>query len=199
MKTAVLVTPRTETVPRLEADYFGVDAGCLVLIEAGIPMKMAVGDFDSMAASDLEKIKKRTEVEIHPVMKDETDTELAVRSCREQGYDKIIVTGAVSGRLDHTIANLVLLRKYPQMVLMDEFHYISCLREGIHLIENDYKHVSFFAPDGAVLSLCGFLWPLDHRQLNPDDIYAVSNSIIEDKGIVTVHQGRVLCIQSNYR
>ncbi|MBP3870481.1 MAG: thiamine diphosphokinase [Faecalicoccus sp.] len=199
MKTAILITPRTQEIPEIEGDYFGVDAGSLILMEAGIPMKMAIGDFDSMEMDKLDQIKQVTEVHIHPVMKDETDTELAVVECLKMGYEKIYVTGAMSGRLDHTYANLVLLEKYPEMILIDEFQRAACLKKGTYTIKKLYKHVSFFARELSEISLKGFLWPLDHVILYPDDIYAVSNSIEDDYGNVEIHSGSVLCIQSNYK
>ena len=80
MTCAVLITPLVDVVPIIEGcDYIGVDAGALKIIDQGLPIKMAVGDFDSLNEEDLKRIT--CPIERHPIMKDETDSELAIRLC----------------------------------------------------------------------------------------------------------------------
>lgn len=53
MTCAVLITPLVDVVPKIEnCDYIGVDAGALKIIDQGFPIKMAVGDFDSLSEED---------------------------------------------------------------------------------------------------------------------------------------------------
>ena len=92
MKTALLITPKSQIVPAMEnVDYIGVDAGALLIEEAGYPCLLAIGDFDSMDADALQALKERMEVIQHPVKKNETDSELAIRLCKERGYTSIIL------------------------------------------------------------------------------------------------------------
>lgn len=103
MTCAVLITPLVDVVPKIEnCDYIGVDAGALKIIDQGFPIKMAVGDFDSLSEEDFKRIT--CPIERHPIMKDETDSELAIRLCKD--YDTIYLYGAMQGRIDHTIANI---------------------------------------------------------------------------------------------
>ncbi len=201
MKTAILVTPLTKEIPTMEeAIYVGVDAGALHILDKGLPLAFAVGDFDSMDRDAYVSMKKETKVYKHPVMKNETDSELAIRLCVEQGYERIFLTGSMTGRLDHTVANLrLLMYTYPQVILWDETQCAYCLDVGVHTISNTYTHVSFFAVDQACISLEGFLYTLHEENIQASQIYTVSNSIVKDEGRVTVHQGRVLCIQSNLK
>ena len=62
-------------------DYFvGVDRACLRLLELGLPIDLAVGDFDSVSRSELEMIQSATkDCMIAPAEKDDTDTELALK------------------------------------------------------------------------------------------------------------------------
>ena len=62
-------------------DYFvGVDRACLRLLELGLPLDLAVGDFDSVSRSELEMIQSAAkDCMIAPAEKDDTDTELALK------------------------------------------------------------------------------------------------------------------------
>ena len=51
------------------------------------------------------------EVQIHPREKDFTDLELAVDSALELSARRLILFGAFGGRIDHTLANLLMLEK----------------------------------------------------------------------------------------
>lgn len=54
MTCAVLITPLVDFVPKIkDCDYIGVDAGALKIIDQKLPIKMAVGDFDSLNEEDL--------------------------------------------------------------------------------------------------------------------------------------------------
>jgi thiamine pyrophosphokinase len=71
---------------------------------------LIVGDGDSLGEAEMARFEAAgTPVERSPVVKDESDTELAVRAALARGATELVVVGAVGGRLDHTIANLSLL------------------------------------------------------------------------------------------
>lgn len=196
-KTAFLVTPLAKDIPILEdVDYIGVDAGALCILDAGLPLKFAIGDFDSM--DDLSCLD--CPIERHPVMKDETDSELAIRLAYERGYECVILYGGLSGRLDHTFANLrLLMYRYSSLILLDDHQSVKVLESGIHYLKNEYLHVSFYPIEKSEISLHGFLYPLDHQNVDVCDIYCTSNSFVDDVGVVYVHHGRILCIESNWR
>ncbi len=180
------------------ADYIGVDAGVLHLLGQGIMPVLAVGDFDSMTSAQLEQIKNSIDIEKEPVMKAETDSQLALMLAKERGYEQIILAGAFGGRIDHTIANLRLMEyQDPSLILWDEGQIAFCLKSGVHALKNEYRNVSFFALEPTVLSLHGFLYPLEKRRIVPGDIYTISNSILDEEGTVIIESGSVLCIMTN--
>ncbi|MGJ0962057.1 thiamine diphosphokinase [Faecalicoccus pleomorphus] len=201
MKPAVLVTPLTKEIPNIkDADYIGVDAGCLRILNQRLPLAFGVGDFDSMDKDMLEVLKQRASLTIHPVQKDETDSELALRLCHKKGYSPLILTGSLHGRIDHTIANIrLLMYRYADLILWEPDQKMYCLLKGIHTIRSSYKHISFFAIEDSIVSLEGFLYPLHQYDLKPDDIITVSNSIVKEQGIIALDKGKVLCIESNVR
>ena len=82
------------------------DSGAEHLYKIGIEPDVLIGDMDSISVhpSGEEIIKLN-------VMKDETDTEAAARIAIERGADELIIVGATGTRLDHSLANLLLLKQ----------------------------------------------------------------------------------------
>ena len=199
METSVaIILKRCESIPTAE-NYIGVDKGALTLARNGKRMLLAIGDFDSVEESDLAYIKEYSDtlIQLNPI-KDDTDSEAAVMYAIEKGYQKIHLYGGLGGRLDHAMINLRLVSRFPETVyLHDQNNFIYSLAEGVHSIDKrDYTYISFFTEDKATISLEGFKYPLDKQQLTNKDTYTTSNEILEDRGIVTVHAGKVTAIQS---
>ena len=199
MDTSVaIILKRCESIPTAE-NYIGVDKGALTLARNGKRMLLAIGDFDSVEESDLAYIKEYSDtlLQLNPI-KDDTDSEAAVMYAIEKGYQKIHLYGGLGGRLDHAMINLRLVSRFPETVyLHDQNNFIYSLAEGVHSIDKrDYTYISFFTEDKATISLEGLKYPLDKQQLTNKDTYTTSNEILEDRGIVTVHAGKVTVIQS---
>ncbi len=201
MKKVCLVTPLAKHIPDFEGfTYVGVDAGAYRLLEENKTPSFAIGDFDSMSQEELKSLQQICPLVQHPIMKDQSDTELAIETVLEQGAESIIVYGALGSRIDHSIANIrLMMYRYPQIVLMDEFQVMTVLTQGQHTIENTHPHVSFFPIEPSILSLQGFLYSLSSASLEMTDIYTLSNTIVEKKGTVIVEKGQVLCVQSSYK
>lgn len=201
MKKALLITPMSKNIIQDDSyDYIGVDSGALLLMEAKIPMRFAVGDFDSMTEDEFQRLQGTCQIIRHPVQKNETDSELAVSLCKKKGYDEIILYGALSGRIDHTFANIrLLMYRYPHLVLLDDHQKITLLSKGEHVIKKAYTHVSFFALEDTIITLEGFTYPLYKEPITVKDIFCVSNSIVHEEAKVTLDIGKVLCIQSNVK
>ena len=199
METSVaVILKRCTTIPTAE-NYIGVDKGALTLARNGKRMLLAIGDFDSVEERDLSSIKDYSDtfIQLNPI-KDDTDSEAAVMYAIQKGYQKIHLYGGLGGRLDHAMINLRLVSRFPETVyLHDQNNFIYSLAEGVHSIDKrDYTYISFFTEDEATISLEGFKYPLDKQQLTNKDTYTTSNEILEDRGIVTVHAGKVTVIQS---
>ena len=199
METSVaIILKRCESIPTAE-NYIGVDKGALTLARNGKRMLLAIGDFDSVEESDLAYIKEYSDmlIQLNPI-KDDTDSEAAVMYAIQKGYQKIHLYGGLGGRLDHAMINLRLVSRFPETVyLHDQNNFIYSLAEGVHSIDKrDYTYISFFTEDEATISLEGFKYPLDKQQLTNKDTYTTSNEILEDRGIVTVHAGKITVIQS---
>jgi thiamine pyrophosphokinase len=76
----------------------------------GLHIDAAIGDLDSLDdARRLVLANAGAHVEIVPAQKDQIDLELALLYAIEKGANHIAVVGALGGRIDMTIANVLLL------------------------------------------------------------------------------------------
>ena len=196
MSKVIIVLGYVDVLPNIDCDVIGVDYGAHFLAKNNIPMVCAIGDFDSV--DTMEEIQKYAkEIVKLPQMKNETDCEVAIQWALDK-YDTMDIYGGLGGRMDHEYANLALLihRKYPVT------YYNACnkmyrLTSGMHEIQKeDYIYISFFPLTSGVISLSGVVYPLENVKIDIQDIYLVSNEIVNDC-MQVVLDGEVLVIQSN--
>lgn len=201
LKPALLVCPLATALPQLDCHYIGVDLGAYILAKNNIMMELAIGDFDSCDTKQYEIIEKKSiKLNRLPVAKDESDLESAIKKAKEMGYKTIYITGALGSRFDHQYVNLQLLiqEKNVKIIFLDPTNRLETFKRGKHEIaKKNYKYISFFAIEDSVISLHGFKYPLKNRLITKKDIYTVSNEIIDEVGILEVHQGKVLVVQAS--
>ncbi len=96
---------------RISAETFdlvlGADGGSRHAAAFNVPLDAVIGDMDSLP--DLAPPGIAPEFISYPAEKDETDLELALLYAGEQGADQIVMVGVMGGRMDMTIANIMLL------------------------------------------------------------------------------------------
>ncbi|CAM3138458.1 thiamine diphosphokinase [Leuconostoc rapi] len=134
--------------------WIGADRGAWRLYQRGIPMLLAVGDFDSLNQDELHVLEshlQKNEIIHVKAEKDETDTELALLYAQTKKPDNINIFGATGGRLDHLLSNLWLLAdpKFESIVekthIIDNVNDVSYLASGsktIHKISRT-KYLGF--------------------------------------------------------
>ena len=87
-----------------------VDGGANHCHALGLVPSLIVGDLDSLTPESLAHFTRAgVPFERHPAHKDETDLELALVGAVHQGAEHILLAGALGGRLDMTLANVLLL------------------------------------------------------------------------------------------
>jgi thiamine pyrophosphokinase len=94
-----------------EGDWIiGADGGAARALEWGLVPHLVIGDMDSLADQDRQALAAHgCRFVTHPRAKDETDLELALTEAAQAGANEIVVLGALGGRIDHTLSNLLLL------------------------------------------------------------------------------------------
>ena len=179
-----------------------VDGGIRHLRESNLIPDILIGDLDSVSEQDLAWCKN-LQIEIHqyPKEKDQTDFELALDYALKKNRDKIIVFGALGGRIDHTLANIGLLGN-PDYA--DRDIRIFSNNEDIYFLHspttikgNIGDIISLIPWGGPVLGVTtiGLQYPLSDEDLLPDRSRGISNVMSSNEAIIQFKKGNLLCVQ----
>lgn len=107
--------PKGELLKRMvnEADFvIAANGGWAKARGCQIPVDRVVGDLDSLSADAADALAASgIETQAFPRIKDRTDLEIALDYALTLEPEKVVICGALGGRLDHTLANLLLLEK----------------------------------------------------------------------------------------
>ena len=190
-------------IERLDFDYVICAVGGLGKAEKlGLVPGLIVGDFDSVDKLVLEKYKlKDAEIVKFPAEKDFTDMELSIEIAVEKGFKNLILLGATGGhRLDHSVANLMLLEKYHNLGIkievIDNNNTVHIISDNTDFFLDNIKNyfVSLIPLTEKIsgLTLQGFKYPLDRVTVNRGSTLCVSNEIVEEKGRVILEKGTAL-------
>lgn len=174
----------------------GVDSGLEYLSDLNKPIDLAIGDFDSIDKAVYEKLKSKCTniIKLNPD-KNMTDLAFALDYIyNNMDYNEVEVYGGISGRVDHFLANINLIKKY-QFSIKDNNHYIYMLGKGKHQIDNYKKYISFFALEDCYnLSIRGFKFSVNNYYLSTNDSLCVSN---EGSGEIEFSKGKILVISTD--
>ena len=196
---ALLILPNTTFIPRGDFDYIGVDIGSIVAFKNNLKCAFCIGDFDSCTIEESNMIRENSDdvITLNRI-KDDTDSEAAIRECLKRGYKEIWILDSGTKRIDHNIVNLRLIYKYPLKVfLINDNNRIFALDEGDYTIAKfNYSYLSLFTHDEVNVSLEGVKYPLDNVVLTSNDVYTISNEIEGELADISVSNGKVLIIQS---
>lgn len=188
-----------------DAHWIGVDRGALLLIEAGITPRFAVGDFDSITSEEKAFVEKRIDINPFNSEKNDTDLALGIDQAVTNGYKEICVYGATGGRLDHFMGALQILEKpeYTEqnivIKLIDVNNEIQFLKTGSYTIrKNDnYRYISFIPVTyPTIISLNNFKYNLEKEQLKLGSTLTISNELNQKEGNVNITEGNVLMVRS---
>lgn len=163
---------------------------------------LVLGDFDSISQKALDYIEeKNIEVKKYPKEKDETDTELGISNIIKKGYKDITITGVTGTRMDHTIANIFLLKdlnsKGINAKIVDDNNSIYFVDDFLELRKTlDYISIIPINSEGVILTLKGFLYSLDREYLRFGSTMGISNIIKDTYGSVKIYKGEALVFQS---
>ncbi len=155
-----------------------------------------IGDLDSVNKLVLKKyLDMNIEIIKYPSEKNCTDMELAIEHAVEKGFKNIILIGATGSRLDHTIANIMLIEKYYKkgihIHVIDNNNLIQIVTNSIEIINKKDYFVSIVPITDSieVVSLIGFKYPLINVKVKRGSTLCVSNQIINEKGTIILGKG----------
>lgn len=204
-KSAILVTggkaPDTQLLMEARncfpgALLFCADSGAEAVVKANLTPDAVLGDMDSISPETLAHLQAlHVPKTVLPTDKNETDTHLALTALFDEGIQEVLVLGATGSRLDHELANLMLLisfgRQNKSVVFWDSHNRIRYVNAGIYEVPAVEASVSLVPVDvkGMRLSLQGFKFPLDNTTEPFGQSRLISNRWVEETGRITVHSG----------
>ena len=208
VKIVVVAGGDSSLLPKNQDIYLGVDGGCLKLLEQGLPLDIAVGDFDSISEVDFRKIQAQAKQVVQSVPeKNDTDLELALKTVFEDYPDAAVtVYGAFGGRLDHFLSNIFLptdpdLAPYMEQIqLVDEQNRLVSRPAGSHEIQPDptMTYVGFMPVGEGRLEITGAKYPLHAENYFLKAMYG-SNEFLDQAIQVSLDRGYLVIVYSKDR
>lgn len=200
------LAPEIAEVGPLPAGTFVIaaDSGLEHAAALGLAVDVLVGDLDSVSAPALVAAESAgVRIERHPVDKEATDLELALDFALALGANRVtVVSGGGGARLDHHLAELVLLASSRFAPLRLDARIAGARVVAVHAGEG----VSLVGAPGAVLTLLalggpasgiatsGLRWPLRAETLLPGSTRGVSNEIVSGPVHVAITGGSLLAV-----
>ena len=193
-----------EGAARLPDAVFTVaaDSGVEHALALGRHVDLVVGDFDSADPAALDAaVAGGAEVRRYPAEKDQSDLELALHAARAAGATHVIVVGGSGGRLDHFLANVLLLAS-PSFADIDiearlDDTLITVIHRAARLSGAPGDLCSLLAAGGPARGVrtTGLLYPLDGEDLLPGSTRGLSNELAEPFATVSIEHGTLLAVQ----
>jgi thiamine pyrophosphokinase len=190
-----------DALPR-DAHVVAADSGLEQVHAHGLTAHLLVGDMDSVRAETREEaVARGTAVERFPTDKDATDLELALAAAKGAGATRMVVVGAGGGRLDHFLANVLLLAA-PEWAGIDVHALIGpahvvVVRDHTTLRGAVDSIVSLLPAGGTAhgITTTGLRWPLRNEDLRPGTTRGVSNEMTEPTATVELRAGVLVAVQ----
>lgn len=183
-----------------------VDNGLKILNEIDIKPNHIVGDFDTVKRKILDRYIDDKSIEIHEFnpIKDNTDTDIAIRLAVKLNSDEIIILGGIGTRIDHVLGNIQVL-KYAldnnvKCKIIDENNEIQLINKTtiLNKSEIDKKYISLIPLTEKVenINLKGFKYELKNGKLTIGSSLGVSNEILKEQAIIEFDNGILIMIFS---
>lgn len=171
------------------------DGGLSFLREHSVEPDLFVGDGDSLGflPQDLPAV-------ILPTVKDDTDTQAALRAGLERGYRDFILYGALGGeRVSHALSNLknllFLRANGARGVILDKRCSVELLSSGETRFIQAGGYFSLFAlGESARVTISGAKYEGEGILLTPDSSLGVSNEP-QGETKITLHAGTALLVR----
>ncbi len=167
------------------------DGGLTHCRKAGVTPELVLGDMDSLSEETV--VKKM----VFPTDKDASDMELAVDYALRQGFETVDIYGALGGRIDHQLCNIMVCAHHPgRLRILDNKYIITALASGQEArqegSEGDIVTLTALE-ESARCSTEGLLYPLRDEILERGS-RGLSNIMEGTAFTVSVSEGTVLII-----
>jgi thiamine pyrophosphokinase len=183
----------------------GADRGALHASALNVNLDAVIGDMDSISASERYGIKT-TKFITYPPEKNETDLELAVHYAKKQGADQIVIVGAMGGRMDMIIGNILLITKENFSTSRIEVWHgdqtgwvIRPPGEAISGCPGDTVSLIPLGGNTSGITTDGFEYPLNNAELLLGSVRGISNRLKKSLAYIKLSHGLLFVVHTNNR
>lgn len=172
-----------------------VNGGYLIARSLDVHPHYVIGDFDSLKEEVIDKDLVLIE---YPEDKDFSDFELALQKALELKPETVYVYGALGGRKDHEVINILLLAHYniPAVFIEEQTEIYNVIEKlSIHDKKGYICSLISFGGPCRVKEMRGFKYILKEDFLNPSS-RGLSNIIIDNKAYIHTGKGNLIIIVS---
>ena len=199
----LLFTPRIERLLK-EADLIvAADGGATHLKQMDIAPHVIIGDMDSIHPDTRCFFEKKgTPIIPHPSRKNQTDTDLCIEFAVKKGATTVTMIGVTGHRLDHTLANIFLLRRLctlgVESRIIDANNEIYLVTDHLKLKgrKGDLLSVLPVSDEVTGLTLTGLEYPLEDAAISMGSSLGISNYFKETWVTISVLTGVLLVTKS---
>ena len=179
------------------------DGGARIALALGLTPEVVVGDLDSLDETAQARLKAMgCRFVVYPAAKDWTDLELALKLAIQESATEIVILGALGGRLDQELANILLLL-LPEVEgvptrIVDERQEMFVARDQAEIAGQSGDVVSLIPLGGDAEGIVteGLLYPLNDEPLLSGPARGVSNVMAGPKARVTLRSGALLIVHA---
>ena len=171
-----------------EADFsIAADRGLEAFDAAGVEPDMLIGDMDSVSPKVLARYESRLSA----------DRLNCINLALEKGATEITLLGALGGRLDHALANLMMVVRAARHGAWAEIR-----AEGVRIVRVNGSYTLAGARGSTIsllplgtargVSIRGCYYLIDDYTLESDSSRGMSNVVTADEAVITVREGDLL-------
>lgn len=186
-----------------DAIVVAADGGWSLAAALGLDVDVVIGDMDSIEAADLDQARlSGARVERHSPDKNLTDLALALDTAIESGAEEITVVGGSGGRLDHLLANALLLGagRYDGVALRwltGTEAVVPCTAARPVRIQGEPGDLVSLIPVGGIaqgVTTSGLRWALNGGGLAAGSTKGISNEMTAAEATVAIDDGTLLVV-----
>ncbi len=204
--TVVLLGGNTADVGSLgvlpaNAVVVAADSGVELARQLGLDVHAVVGDMDSISPTALAALDALgTEIVRHPIDKNESDAELALRYAIARGAQRVVLVGGGGGRLDHQLALFAVMFINELRGVHVEARLAGSRAYAVHdgatvdieCTKGDVIGLLPFGGDAHGVTTSGLQWALSDESLIVTASRGISNRAIATHVTIAVTKGRLI-------
>lgn len=212
MRAIILANGPLADIHQLRHRLAAMDYAIVIAANGGLHLAEALDIHPNAVIGDLDSIDKHaqarlqaagTHIETKPAKKDEIDFELALLYAKQKAVGEIIALGALGGRIDMTMANVLLLT-HPQLasIRIELWHGEQTAwvirPPGDEIRGNPHDTLSLIPLGGDALGITthNLAYPLSNETLFFGRARGVSNTFTDNVAEVEMRSGLLFAIHT---